>query len=62
MMKLESCITRRKKNENNIAVNWLKIQWIRILKDQPYTLFYKETVNEDIPFSKLNLKAAKPGR
>ncbi len=60
--KLENCITRRKKNENNSAVNWLKIQWIRILKDQPYTLFYKETLNEDITFSKLNLKAARSGR
>ena len=40
----------------------MKIQWIQILKDQPYTLFYKETVNEDITFCKLNLKAARSGR
>ncbi|XP_039293094.1 uncharacterized protein LOC120353433 isoform X2 [Nilaparvata lugens] len=60
--KLEASITRRKKNLANGQVNWLKIQWIRLLKDRPFTILYKESLNEEIPFSELNIKPAKPGR
>lgn len=59
---LEKCVTRRKKNGNNDPVSWLKIQWIRILKQEPFVLYYKETLSEDFPFSSLNLKPAKTGR
>ena len=60
--KLERSITRRKKNEHKDPVNWLKIQWIRLLKDRPYILFYKVALDEDILFSELNLKPARVGR
>lgn len=43
-------------------VSWLNMQWIRLLKNEPFMLYYKETLNEDFPFSALCLKSAKPGR
>lgn len=60
--KLEKAITRRKKNEDNQPVSWLKIQWIRVTKENPYMLLYKETLSEDFPFACLNLKPKKGGR
>lgn len=38
------------------------MQWIRIVKKEPFMLYYKENLNEDFPFSALCLKSAKPGR
>lgn len=59
---LEKAITRRTKNENNQPVNWLKIQWIRVVKEKPYMVLYKETLSEDFPFACINLKPKKGGR
>lgn len=33
-----------------------KMQWLHFEKLSPYTLFYKETVNEDLPFTSTSLK------
>ncbi|CAI6352883.1 unnamed protein product [Macrosiphum euphorbiae] len=59
---LQNTITKRKKNIDNQPVSWLKMQWIRVVKEEPYTLYYKETLQEDFPFSALNLKPSKVGR
>lgn len=59
---LQNTITKRKKNTDNQPVSWLKMQWIRVVKEEPYTLYYKETLQEDFPFSALNLKPSKVGR
>lgn len=35
---------------------------IRVVREEPYILYYKETLQEDFPFSTLNLKPSKIGR
>lgn len=59
---LERSITKRKQNTDGAPASWLKMQWIRVQKNHPYTIFYKETLTEDEPFCKLNVKSAKVGR
>lgn len=60
---LEKQITRRKTNEEKNPVNWLKIQWLRYTKADPFTIFYKETLMDDMPFSKLDITpTARRGR
>lgn len=59
---LQQTITKRKKNTDNQPVSWLKMQWIRVVKADPYTMFYKETIQEEFPFSSINLKSNKRGR
>lgn len=38
------------------------MQWIRFVREEPYILYYKERLQEDFPFSSLNLKPSKIGR
>lgn len=52
---LEKRVTRRKLDINKKPVNWLQMQWIRYKKSDPYTIFFKETLMEDMPFSELDL-------
>lgn len=52
---LEDAVIRRKKNKDNAPVAWLKIQWLHFEKNKPYKIFYKETLNEDIPFDVIDL-------
>nr|CAH7732302.1 unnamed protein product [Callosobruchus chinensis] len=59
---LEKAVTNRKKNTDGHPVNWLKIQWLRFRRDAPYTIFYKETLNEEFPFSSIDIKPASKGR
>lgn len=60
---LSNAITKRKKNVAGQPLSWLRIQWIRCKSDEPFTLFYKETLNEDMPFSALNIMPShKKGR
>uniref|UniRef100_A0A1B6KFA9 Uncharacterized protein n=1 Tax=Graphocephala atropunctata TaxID=36148 RepID=A0A1B6KFA9_9HEMI len=58
---LEKSITRRKKNEQNDKVSWFNIQWLRYVKEQPFQIFYKESLNDDLPFLTLNIAPAKKG-
>lgn len=53
---LQKAITKRKKNENKQPVNWLQIQWLRYTKTEQFTIFYKETIQDDYPFYRLNIK------
>lgn len=59
---LEKAITRRRKNTVGDKVSWHKIQWLRYLKEEPYKIFYKETLNEDVEFSTLDITPARKGR
>lgn len=59
---LEKVITNRKKNTDGQPVNWLKIQWLRFRRDSPYKIFYKETIDEEFPFSCINITPATKGR
>lgn len=58
---LEKSITRRKKNEQNDKVSWFSIQWLRYVKEEPFKIFYKESLNNDLPFLTLNIAPAKKG-
>lgn len=53
---LERNISKRKKNENKMPVNWLKIQWIKVIKNRPYDILYKETLSDLLEFEVLNIK------
>lgn len=52
---LERNISKRKKSTDNLPVNWLKMQWIRIEKKSPYTIQYKENLQEFVHFQVLNI-------
>nr|CAI5865124.1 unnamed protein product [Callosobruchus analis] len=54
--------TNRKKNTDGHPVYWLKIQWLRFRRDASYTIFYKETLREEFPFSSIDIKPASKGR
>lgn len=56
-------ITKRKKDSDGHPVSWLKMQWIRYQKSEPFKILYKETLSEDIPFSTLDvMPGGKRGR
>lgn len=59
---LEKSITRRRKNTLGHKVSWLKIQWLRYLKEEPFKIFYKETLNEDVSFDTIDITPARKGR
>lgn len=56
---LEEAITRRQKNETGGQVQWLKIQWLRYKKDEPFKIFYKTTLNDDVAFEQINIEPSK---
>lgn len=59
---IEESVTRRKKTENtNSTVSWLKIQWLRFRKDQPYKIFFKDTLNDNYPFEEINILPNRKG-
>ena len=53
-------MTIRKTSADGHKVEWLKIQWIQIRKAEPLKMFYKYSVQVDVPFSCVNF--AKKGR
>ena len=57
---LKESITRRVKNTAGESVSWLQIQWMRFLKNEPYKMFYKTSL-DDSKFHVLHL-SAKRGR
>ena len=57
---LEESITRRVKNTADESVSWLQIQWMRFLKNEPYKMFYKTSL-DDSKFHVLDL-SPKRGR
>uniref|UniRef100_A0A1Y1KU81 Uncharacterized protein n=1 Tax=Photinus pyralis TaxID=7054 RepID=A0A1Y1KU81_PHOPY len=59
---LEKATTRRKTNTDGEPVAWLKMQWLQFRKDCPYEIFYKESLNDLLPFKKIDLLPKKKGR
>lgn len=53
---LERNMSKRKTNIEKNCVNWLKMQWIRLQKESPYEIMYKETLQDMVEFDVLNIK------
>lgn len=53
--KLGKAIVKKKKTSAGVNVNWLQIQWMRFVKGEPHKMYYKMTLDEDIPFDCLEL-------
>ncbi|XP_023211752.1 uncharacterized protein LOC111614620 [Centruroides sculpturatus] len=49
------------KNENNNLVNWPNIKIIKVMKQDPYTIFYKHSYAQE-DFEKLNIRQRMRGR
>lgn len=45
---------KEKKDSEGHLVSWLKMQWIWYKKSEPFSILFKETLSEEMPFSKLN--------
>lgn len=55
MKLLEDAIFKRIKNSDGESVNWLRICWMRFVRNKPYKIFYKTSMNENENFKVLNL-------
>ena len=53
---LEESVINRKKDTNNIPLNWLKIRWMQFEKGQEFVLKFKETLSDLLPFRQINLQ------
>lgn len=53
---LETNIVNRKVSNDTTPVQWLKIQWLRFVQSDPFTIRYKYSNNPDVHFSKVNLQ------
>lgn len=49
-------IVHRKIDMQGVKVEWLKIQWLRLKKDNPFKIFFKYSLDEDIPFRCLDIE------
>lgn len=56
---LENQICNKKTAEDGGKVNWLKIKWLRYCKNANHTIYYKETLQTDMEFSKINIEKRK---
>ncbi|KAJ8975146.1 hypothetical protein NQ317_012423 [Molorchus minor] len=56
---LESNITNRKISETKTKVEWLKIQWLRFIKESPYSIQYKYSNREEIHFDVIDISKRK---
>jgi hypothetical protein len=54
------CCTLRKTSSDGQKVEWLKMQWLQVRKAEPLKLYFKYSVQDDIPFSCVDF--AKKGR
>lgn len=61
-IQLEKDIVNRKVFVNGGKVQWLKTSWIRIEKGQPRILTMKQSYDDDVPFSTLDLQRRVKGR
>lgn len=52
---LQARITNRKLNSEKAKVEWLKMQWIQVSREQPYIMKYKYSNNEDVCFYEVNV-------
>lgn len=59
---LEESVTRRKKSEKENAVSWLEIRWLHFEKNEPFKIFYKNTLNEeDYSYEAINITPYRKG-
>ncbi|XP_071053409.1 uncharacterized protein [Onthophagus taurus] len=49
-------ITNRKINTNKEPVNWLKIQRLQFKRGHPFSIFYKDTADNLLPFKEIDIK------
>ena len=49
--KIANSCTLRKTSTTGEKVEWLKIQWLQVRKVEPLKLYYKYSVQDDLPFS-----------
>lgn len=61
-LSLEEAITNRKKSTNGENFSWLNIRWLRFIRGSPISLYFKETMNEEMEFTEVNLRKATKGR
>ncbi|KAF2889432.1 hypothetical protein ILUMI_16741, partial [Ignelater luminosus] len=59
---IEKDITNRKKTTNDSKVNWLTIKELKVIKDKPYSIFYKTTYNDTQSYQEINIKKRGKGR
>ncbi|CAG4956559.1 unnamed protein product [Parnassius apollo] len=59
---LEKSITNRKKTTCGYDLNWLNIRWLRFERNHPLQFQFKETLNADMPFYKVDLSKKQQGR
>jgi len=52
---LEDAMFKRVKNSDGESINWLKICWMRFVRNKPYKIFYKTSMNENENFKVLDL-------
>lgn len=52
----EAAITNRKTDTDGAPLNWLKIQWLCFNKGQPDKIHFKYTLEEEMPFSAIDVK------
>lgn len=52
---LEEAVYKRSKNTNGEKINWLQICWMRFLRNEPYKILYKTTMDENAEFKILDL-------
>ena len=53
--KLEKLLTNRKKGEQDIKVEWLKIQWLMFKAEEPFNIYFKYSNNEGVLFYCVNV-------
>uniref|UniRef100_A0A6P7GRT0 Uncharacterized protein LOC114345931 n=1 Tax=Diabrotica virgifera virgifera TaxID=50390 RepID=A0A6P7GRT0_DIAVI len=56
---LVDAVTKRSVNVDKGNFNWLKTQWIRFIREDPFVLFYKETLQKDVQFESVSLAWSK---
>lgn len=54
---LENSITKRKVNTDGHPINWLKIRCMRFEREYPFSIKYKESLNDFVGFSQMNLNS-----
>ena len=59
---LTAHVVNRKQNNNNAKVNWLKILWLRVSRDNLYQFFYQYSLNDWEAWKVVNLAPKARGR
>lgn len=56
---LENNITNRKIAQSKMKVEWLKIQWLQFQKQAPYSINFKYSNQNDVPFETVDISKRK---